>query len=208
MKNWFIIVCACTIMSMLISCKTIKSTSIDDDLSTLQYLMAGTFDSSEQAAQDSSYYNITLNHTPIWTDKAGHWLYVEQAVTSNLSKPYRQRIYKITKAGNTFVSTIYTLLEPERFINKNVDPNFFDSFDQSLLIEREGCDVYLEQGTNQSYEGETKHGECSSSLRGAAFATSKVAIHKDRIVSWDQGFDTEGKQVWGAEKGGYIFIRK
>jgi hypothetical protein len=25
------------------------------------------------------------------------------------------------------------------------------------------------------------------------------------ILSWDRGFDANGNQVWGAEKGGYIF---
>jgi hypothetical protein len=29
----------------------------------------------------------------------------------------------------------------------------------------------------------------------------------DRIVSWDRGFDGDRRQVWGAEKGGYIFGR-
>jgi hypothetical protein len=28
------------------------------------------------------------------------------------------------------------------------------------------------------------------------------------MVSWDRGFDKEGKQVWGAQKGGYRFVKK
>ena len=30
-------------------------------------------------------------------------------------------------------------------------------------------------------------------------------IRADRIVSWDRGFDAEGRQVWGAENGPYVF---
>lgn len=169
--------------------------------------MAGTFDSSNQASQDSSFYNITLNHTPIWTGRVGYWLYVEQAVTANLESPYRQRIYKLSKSGDTFISTIYTLQQAPRFVNKYNDPQFFEQFDESLLVERSGCDVYLKK-QDGAYIGETKNDTCLSSLRGATYATSKVSIYKDKIVSWDQGFDQAGNQVWGAEKEGYIFIRK
>jgi hypothetical protein len=27
------------------------------------------------------------------------------------------------------------------------------------------------------------------------------------MITWDRGFDAEGKQVWGATAGGYIFRR-
>jgi hypothetical protein len=26
-----------------------------------------------------------------------------------------------------------------------------------------------------------------------------------QLLSWDRGYDKEGKYVWGAEKGGYVF---
>jgi len=57
------------------------------------------------------------------------------------------------------------------------------------------------------FEGSTEGNNCQSSLRGAAYVTSKVSISKERIYSWDRGFDAEGHQVWGAEKSGYIFER-
>jgi hypothetical protein len=30
-------------------------------------------------------------------------------------------------------------------------------------------------------------------------------LTKDGMESWDQGWDAEGQQVWGATKGGYRF---
>jgi CpeT protein len=54
-------------------------------------------------------------------------------------------------------------------------------------------------------KGATNEQDCSSQLRGASYATSKVQISPGRIESLDQGFDSNGKQVWGATKGGYIF---
>ena len=56
--------------------------------------------------------------------------------------------------------------------------------------------------------GGTRGEGCASNLRGAAYATSEVVIMPGRIESWDRGFDAEGHQVWGAEKGAYVFVRK
>jgi len=49
--------------------------------------------------------------------------------------------------------------------------------------------------------------DCPSELRGAKYATSEVTISKNGFVSWDRGFDENGNQVWGAEYGGYDFLR-
>jgi CpeT protein len=35
-----------------------------------------------------------------------------------------------------------------------------------------------------------------------------VEIFADRLASWDRGWNKEDKQVWGAEKGGYVFIKQ
>jgi len=48
---------------------------------------------------------------------------------------------------------------------------------------------------------------CKSTLRGATYATSSVSVHADKIMSWDQGYDSSGNQVWGATAGGYVFVK-
>jgi hypothetical protein len=35
-----------------------------------------------------------------------------------------------------------------------------------------------------------------------------VVLGADRMVSWDRGWDATGAQVWGATKGGYIFVKR
>ena len=61
---------------------------------------------------------------------------------------------------------------------------------------------------NQEYTGGTEANKCPSDLRGAKYTTTKIVLKKGELRSWDQGFDATGKQVWGATKGGYIFIRQ
>jgi len=55
------------------------------------------------------------------------------------------------------------------------------------------------------FSGSTVTRECASDLRGAAYATSEVEITAAALISWDRGYAADGRQVWGAVKGGYIF---
>jgi len=176
-----------------------------ESIEALHELMTGSFSSAEQAEIDSNYYNITLHMYPIWEGQ-GHWLYVEQAVASMPDKPYRQRVYELNQLEDgRFSSKVYTLAEPERFIGTWNDAAFFNDFDTSILEERDGCAVMLAYISENHYAGSTQGKACRSSLRGASYATSKVVIQEGFISSWDQGFDAEDQQVWGATEGPYEF---
>lgn len=187
--------------------------SIEDPFSYLQSCMNGTFDSELQSQQDTDFFHINLRMIPIWPEYSGDkqfYLYVEQAVATSLDKPYRQRIYKVEKINDdSFVSHIYTMTEPERFIGKNGSDQIFKLVSPDSLQRKDGCEVYLKyDSTKQNFSGSTGEKTCASDLRGASYASSKVTIEKDMMISWDQGFDKGGKQVWGAVKGGYIFRKK
>jgi hypothetical protein len=75
-------------------------------------------------------------------------------------------------------------------------------------MNRAGCAIYLRKKSKNHFSGSTPEKECLSSLRGATYATSEVEIKKNLIESWDRGWNAEDKQVWGAEKGPYLFIKK
>ena len=48
---------------------------------------------------------------------------------------------------------------------------------------------------------------CPSDRKGAAYATSEVTITENELISWDRGYNDKDEQVWGAEKGGYHFLK-
>jgi len=75
------------------------------------------------------------------------------------------------------------------------------------LSTRKGCSVFLKKTDKTRFEGSTKERDCESDLRGAKYASSKVTLTSESLESWDQGFDADGKQVWGATKGAYVFLR-
>jgi len=187
------------------------TSTTDDTLSKSRDYMTGHFHSGAQAERDSAFYDITLHMTPIWVDREdGYWLYVEQAVTALLDQPYRQRVYHLHAGqGDTLLSTVYTLTDPKPFAGAYANDSLLALLHPDSLVLREGCDIYLTwQEEEKVFKGATKGEACGSDLRGASYATSKATIYPDRLISWDQGFDSTGTQVWGAEKGGYEFVKQ
>lgn len=191
---------------LLVSCSQGKPQEEAKEIPLID-LMIGSFDSKKQADADSAYYHISLHMYPIWKNREGTWLYVEQALASTQDKPYRQRVYQLTAmADGTIKSSVFTLNDQGRFIGKWQEPGFFNQFSaNSLLAERDGCAVIMKRVDANTFEGATVGKNCISTLSGASYATSKVIISSESIESWDQGFNSNDEQVWGAEKGGYVF---
>lgn len=190
----------------LLSCSATKQLNANQaSIEELKSWMIGSYDSSEQAVADTTYYNISLHMYPIWTGKEGHWLYVEQALAARQEAPYRQRVYQLEEmADGSIVSRVFKLPNEKGSIGKWKTPAYFDQYGTTDLVEREGCGVYLKR-SGQGYAGATLDKNCGSTLRGASYATSSVSVFPKKIESWDQGFDANDKQVWGATLGGYVF---
>lgn len=189
---------------LFIGCNNSKP-KVDTELNELFALMQGSFNSEIQAKKDSTYYNISLHMYPIWKDK-GNFLYVEQALNSMQNKPYRQRIYEVTRLNDSvFSSAIYKIPNDSLWIGQWKKPEKFNSFSIKEALKKEGCEVLLKRLAKNHYKGATGINTCKSTLLGASYATSEVEIIKGKIISWDRGFDANNKHVWGAEKAGYIF---
>ena len=146
----------------------------------------------------------------IWPSASAtaYWLYVEQAMTG--SQPYRQRVYKVERKNTTeLVSRVYEFTsssDMQAAVGAWKDAAPLASLSQGALTEKAGCAVVLTRDkAGARYSGSTAGKACPSTLSGASYATSKVEIRKDRLTSWDQGFDAGDTQVWGAVKGPYVF---
>lgn len=181
-----------------------------DDVEVLVDYMCGSFSSEEQSGKDSSYFNIELEMVQIWKDRTDRpWIYIEQAVAGTKDKPYRQRVYQIKQRSDGKIeSIVYTIPDPLRFAGDyEKDFPLVRLIPDSLLL-KSGCEVVLHRADDGYFEGGTVDKNCSSDLRGASYATSVVMIDKDKMITWDRGFDENGNQVWGSTKGGYIFKKK
>jgi len=182
--------------------------SNNSDVDILLAWMTGSFSSAEQAETDTNYYDIRLEMIQIWKERNdGPWIYVEQAVAEFKDKPYRQRIYQLIPENNIVKSIVYSFNDPLRFARDYKKENPLKQLSPDSLKLRNGCAVYLRRISEDTYKGSTKDKECESVHRGATYATSEVTVKTDRIFSWDRGFDADDDQVWGAEKGGYVFLK-
>ena len=207
MKKFILVI---FILAIVYNCKNehkqdVQSTSEDVELKELFTLMQGSFNSEIQSQVDSAYYNISLHMYPIWEDQ-GYFLYVEQALNRMQNRPYRQRIYELTRlSDSTFSSAVYTLNADSLWVGKWKTPVAFDSISLKDIALKEGCEVILKRISENHFMGKTGDTTCVSTMNGASFARSEVEILEDKVISWDRGFDANGDYVWGAEKGPYIF---
>lgn len=207
-NQYHILIASISVLLLLGACSTSKPLSTD--LVRLGTMMEGSFSSQEQHNSDTAnYFDIRLHIVRIWQDRTdGYWLYVEQAIARAQDRPYRQRVYRVTKLSEKkFESAVYTFDSPLRFAGSWKNPSSFSSLTPDSLTPRTGCSVYLTE-TAEGYEGSTKESDCPSDLRGAKYATSEVRITSDKMVSWDRGFDERNEQIWGATQGGYQFIKQ
>ena len=179
-----------------------------DVLSAFESQLSGTFDSSQQAQEEPTYYDVSLTACPVSVDGIDTpTLYIEQAMTDSLNQPYRQRIYVLAQLNESSVqSDIYELDNPDAYIGtcgeEAIQSVVFDA-----MTLKEGCTVELEWN-GEGFVGETDTGTCRSDMNGASYATSAVETTESMISSWDQGWNSSDQQVWGAVDGPYIFLRK
>ncbi|MDX2197362.1 MAG: chromophore lyase CpcT/CpeT [Phycisphaerae bacterium] len=180
-----------------------------DDLALLKSWMIGSFSSAEQSAADpENFFDIRLEIVPIWRDRdGGAWMYVEQAAAQSLDKPYRQRIYQVTAAGDgVFESAVYELPgDPLAYAGAWKTPEKLDAIKPEDLQQRAGCTVHLRKQDGATFAGRTIGTGCTSALRGAKYATSEVSITAEGMRTWDRGYNEANEQVWGAKTGPYVF---
>ncbi len=170
--------------------------------------LIGTFDSSEQAARQPAYRAVQLVTCEVDAPALGERvLYVEQAMMTQVNSPYRQRLYVLEPlSGERVLSRVFSLVDPAIAVGLCERPDRV-SFSANEVREREGCAVTLAWNATH-FSGGTSGSECRSTLQGAQYATSEVTLHGDRLLSWDQGFNANGQQVWGATEGPYEFSRR
>ena len=206
MKQSFLLISSLLILATSFS----QSKKVNQkDLKKLYKIMAGEFSSEQQSKNDSSYFHIMLRMKPIVLNNDGYWFYVEQSMAAMQEKPYRQRVYHLyIQDDTTIMSKVFEVKNSSQYINAWKDESKLKNITTDSLIDRQGCGIFLHKQQDKTFKGSTPFKECLSTLRGATYATSEVTIYKNKLVSWDRGWDKNDKQVWGAVKGGYIFVKQ
>lgn len=171
--------------------------------------LVGAMDTSAQAKANPEAPNVRITTCKVQVTAEQNpnavYLYQEQALTKQLSKPYRQRFLKIapTKDNLLVESAAFKPSSPKNWIGLCDKPET-----QRVVQRREfgesNCSVFL-RPTGKNYTGETAPGGCPSNFRGATRITNTIILHQTGMDTRDRGFDATGKQVWGAKEQPYQF---
>lgn len=206
MKNNILYISSLLLLALILISWSKSAEQPDSELLKLRDWMTGSFSSQEQSEVDTNFYDIRLEMVQIWEDDSDTiWLYVEQAISEALDKPYRQRVYRLSqKDKNSFESAIFSLEDPLRFAGVWREEAPLNGLSPDSLIERSGCTLIL-VFVDGKFQGSTNEKDCSSNLRGASYANSQVVVKEDELTSLDRGFDQNDEHVWGSEYGPYIF---
>ncbi|VXD12542.1 chromophore lyase CpcT/CpeT [Planktothrix paucivesiculata] len=135
----------------------------------------------------------------------GVFLYQEQALTRNLSKPYRQRVLNILPSidKNSIESVSFKPINSTNWIGLCQKP-LSERLISVQEIENVNCSVFLKPVGTQ-YIGETQPEGCVTNLKGAVKVTNRIKLDEKGMETQDRGFDAQGKQVWGAKNRPYQY---
>jgi hypothetical protein len=132
------------------------------------------------------------------------YLYQEQALLDSLAQPYRQRLLLLSPTPDDRVeSKSFKLVDEEKSIGLCDLPDSKRKLAPTEVGESV-CSVFLRKLVT-IYVGETQPGGCPAKVRGAVKITNIIILHSLGMDTWDRGFDTQDRQVWGAVEDSYQF---
>ncbi len=196
-----------------------QTTKIDKDVKLLGKWMTGSFDTFRQVDEDeevdAKYRHIRalLHVTPVTIPelRKGLAFYVENQQAEARTRPYRQRVYFLSRMDGRLTLKIFRIAKPEDLVNAHRNPAVLKALTFDRLTPEDGCDLTYERSGRDLFKGKTAGGRaCRSSLRGATYTYSESEIGPSRWVNLDQGFDDAGEHKWGPPPGviGHIFLRR
>lgn len=146
--------------------------------------LKGSYNSFELADRDTNFWDVEIRIDSIGYDNGHYWLWVEQGLPNE--DPYRERLYQVFRFGDYIITKYYKVIDGQK-------------------IYLRGCDTYAKRYDGY-YRGEGRtYSVCKSTYGGASYSESIFKVYKDRVESWERGYDSTGVQVWGSTKPWFIF---
>ncbi|MBR8830425.1 MAG: Chromophore lyase CpcT/CpeT [Chroococcopsis gigantea SAG 12.99] len=182
-----------------------QANSIPNEVNGVVSHLVGVMDTTAQAASNPKAPSVRMTTCKI--DLRGGddsvYLYQEQALITKLSQPYRQRILEIQPHGDAVRSKSYKLINGNNWIN------LCNKLDSERVLQRTDlgesvCSVFL-RPIKDGYRGETPPQGCPTNARGAVKITNTVILHSEGMDTYDRGYDSDGRQVWGAQGESYQY---
>jgi hypothetical protein len=190
---------------------TAPAIPVEQQVEEIAARLEGVMDTSAQARVKPNAPNVRMTTCRIQVLNANAtdatFLYQEQAMATNLGKPYRQRFLQLTPSRSSQMVRSLAFRPP----NPAALINFCDRANRDRIVNASDlgtpvCTVFLKR-SGERYIGNTPADGCPANVRGAVRITNHIVLHTDGMDTWDRGYDANGKQVWGAKAESYQFRR-
>ncbi|KAM3093014.1 chromophore lyase CpcT/CpeT [Phormidesmis sp. 146-35] len=198
--------------ALIVAVPTQVAIPLEQQVNEVVARLVGVMDTSAQAIANPKLPDVRMTTCKIFLQGSpqidGVYLYQEQALSSDLTKPYRQRILQISPTiySHSVRSLSFRPVKPEALVglcNQPEASRIVPLSDRGVPV----CAVFLKQ-SGDNYVGRTPIDGCSANVGGAVRITNQITLHKTGMDTWDRGYDAQGKQVWGAKAQSYQFRRK
>ena len=186
------------------------------DVADVAARFVGTMDSADQAIAHRDYGDLRLTQCSVRVQGlvpsqalTSRFVYMEQASSLEVNSPFHQRFFKISPSRTdekTVVSSIYEPGVPLSELRGFCSRPAWQRVVTAEMLGTSNCALYLHR-SGDAWRGSTPAEGCATSQGEAVRFTSNVTLFRSGMLSWDRGFDSEGRQVWGALSGGYEFLR-
>lgn len=183
----------------------------ENQIDLLKSRLLKVYDSSNQSLFQPDYFDVTIKHCEVnvtnvpKSESSSIFMLVEQAISTFVDRPYRIRFVKLKydQATDTYLSVNFEPENPRQWsgtcYSDEVTTVDYQQFSDAK------CTIELKK-IGDDFVGSTPEQGCKSEFNGATVFRSRTTISDGKILSWDQGFDDFGNQVWGAVKGPYQFV--
>ncbi|MBE9060206.1 chromophore lyase CpcT/CpeT [cf. Phormidesmis sp. LEGE 11477] len=179
------------------------------DVATLTQWMAAEFSNQAQAFENPPFFaHIKVCMRPLPKGfQSGVSLYLEQAYSFQLDKPYRVRVLHFIQRENDVLLENYKVKDEEKFYGAARDLEKLATLSADDLEPMNGCDIFVEW-TGESFRGKVEPGKkCSVVRKGATtYLDNEFIVTESHMTSYDRGRDPETDElVWGSVAGPFEF---
>lgn len=185
-----------------------------DSLESYAAVVSGTFSSVAQHRADPAYDEAEARIVRIWPERRdGVWLYQEQVIVNRpgLSpgearrRPYFQFVARVVAlAPGVFRRDNYRVADAKAWLLVGPGDARLARLSPTDL-QPASCHNRIEAAATGYYVGRTE--SCANAYKGAVRMESLSLATPELYVNWDRGFDAQGRQIWGPQRGGYVFRR-
>ncbi|MBC8144586.1 MAG: hypothetical protein H7X80_03310 [bacterium] len=182
------------------------SSAADADVDQLARWIEGTYTNIEQSTASTEFEHLRMHIRRVWhTEPAGYWFYVEMRYALAQHVAGRQAfLYVHRRSDRKIVAEVFNIQAPLNYVGAWYDTTLIADLQSDALMRDRGCDFILTR-KGKSFSGATTGKECLGELAEFGYEKREMNVSESELRVWDRGFSSDGKQIGGPVKVGYVF---